>query len=272
METNKATVGVFGGSGFYQFLTGNVREIKIETPYGAPSDELILGKIGDKTVAFLPRHGRSHDIPPHKINYRANVHAMHQLGVQAIIAPNATGSLQKHIHPGDFVICDQFVDRTHGRADTFYDGPIVTHVSAADPYCPILRAHASTICDRRAVRHHKTGTMVVINGPRFSTRAESRWFTQMGWEVVGMTQYPECYLARELQIPYVNISVITDYDAGLEELEGVEAETIVSNNAVIEAFQASLESLRGVLFEMIETLPDLTESPARTSLQNARFV
>jgi 5'-methylthioadenosine phosphorylase len=268
MTEHRADIGVFGGSGFYKFLSGDVREVKVETPYGSPSDKIVLGEIGGRSVAFLPRHGKSHDIPPHKINYRANVYAMHQLGVGAIIAPNATGSLQKHIHPGDFVICDQFVDRTNGRADTFYDGPIVTHVSSADPYCPLLRAHAVATCERRGVAFHPTGTMVVIQGPRFSTKAESRWFTQMGWDLVGMTQYPECYLARELQIPYVNISVITDYDAGLEHEE---SET-VTNEAVVIAFQANLEKLRGVLFEMIETLPDLSDSPARHSLQNARFI
>jgi 5'-methylthioadenosine phosphorylase len=265
---SRADIGVFGGSGFYKFLTGDVQEIKIETPYGAPSDKIVIGEIGGKSVAFLPRHGKSHDIPPHKINYRANVYAMHQLGVGAIIAPNATGSLQQHIHPGDFVICDQFVDRTNGRADTFYDGPIVTHVSSADPYCPLLRAHAAAVCEKRGVAFHPSGTMVVIQGPRFSTKAESRWFTQMGWDLVGMTQYPECYLARERQIPYVNISVITDYDAGLEHAEG----EVVTNEAVVVAFQANLEKLRGVLFEMIETLPDLSASPAHHSLQNARFI
>ena len=204
----QAQVGIFGGSGFYSFLE-NVREIKVETPYGAPSDKVTLGEVGGKTVAFLPRHGRDHSLPPHVINYRANVWAMKSLGVTDIIGPNACGSLQGHVKPGHFVICDQFVDRTSGRKDTFYDGPITTHVSAADPYCPILREHAVTVCQQQGVVVHPAGTVVVIQGPRFSTKAESHWFTSMGWEVINMTQYPECYLARELEMSYVNISVIT---------------------------------------------------------------
>jgi 5'-methylthioadenosine phosphorylase len=264
----RADVGVFGGSGFYSLLTGDVRELKIETPFGPPSDKVTLGTVGGKTVAFLPRHGKDHSIPPHAINYRANVWALHSLGVGAILGPNATGSLQHDVKPGDFVLCDQFVDRTWGRKDTFYDGPLVTHVSAAEPYCPILRAHLLQVCQNRNVSVRERGTMVVVNGPRFSTKAESKWYTSMGWEVIGMTQYPECWLARELQIPYANISVITDYDAGLVGESG----EAVTNDAVLEAFHASLEKLKGVVLEAIETLPDLAASPARTSLTGARFL
>jgi 5'-methylthioadenosine phosphorylase len=268
MNNHQAEVGVFGGSGFYSLLTGDVREIKIETPYGPPSDVVTIGTLGGKRVAFLPRHGRMHSIPPHKINYRANVWALHSLGVKAILGPNATGSLQTHYKPGDFAICDQFVDRTHGRADTFYDGPIVTHVSAAEPYCPLLRAHLVAVCKNRGVPVHDGGTMVVINGPRFSTKAESKWFTRMGWEIVGMTGYPECWLARELQVPYANISVVTDYDAGLVGETG----EAVSGEAVIQQFHKSLSALKGVIEEAIATLPDLSTSPARVALEGARFV
>ena len=263
----RADVGVFGGSGFYSLLTGDVRELKVETPYGPPSSNVTLGTVGGRTVAFLPRHGKDHSIPPHAINYRANVWALHSLGAQAILGPNATGSLQHDVKPGDFVLCDQFVDRTSGRKDTFYDGPLVTHVSAAEPYCPILRAHLLRVCRSRGVPVREKGTMVVVNGPRFSTKAESKWYTAMGWEVIGMTQYPECWLARELQIPYANISVITDYDAGLVGESG----EAVTNDAVLEAFHASLEKLKGVVLEAVETLPDLSDSPARTALKGARF-
>ncbi|HBK85746.1 MAG TPA: S-methyl-5'-thioadenosine phosphorylase, partial [Firmicutes bacterium] len=210
----KADVGVFGGSGFYSFLR-DVEEVQIETPFGSPSDSFKLAKLGDKTVAFLPRHGAQHTIPPHKINYRANVWAMHSLGVRHIIAPAAVGSLQADICPGEFVICDQFVNRTWGRADTFYEGPEVRHISAADPYCPRLRSLITDVAQDLGIKAQPSGTMVVINGPRFSTRAESREYSGHGWHVIGMTGYPEAMLARELEICYANISLVTDFDAGL---------------------------------------------------------
>jgi 5'-methylthioadenosine phosphorylase len=174
-----------------------------------------------------------------------------------------------HVKPGHFVICDQFVDRTSGRADTFYDGPVTTHVSAADPYCPILREHAVRVCREQNVFVHPAGTVVVIQGPRFSTRAESRWFSGQGWEVINMTQYPECYLARELEMSYVNLSLITDYDAGLIG-EGPEMKP-VTNDEVLAVFRANLDNLRRVLLAMIETLPDTSASPARNCLAAARF-
>lgn len=267
-ETHRAEVGVFGGSGFYAFLD-DVREVKIETPYGPPSDKIALAEVGGKRVAFLPRHGRDHSLPPHAINYRANVWAMKSLGVTDIIGPNACGSLQTHVKPGHFVVCDQFVDRTTGRRDTFYDGPVTTHVSAADPYCPVLRAHAIRVCREQGVTVHAAGTVVVIQGPRFSTKAESRWFTAMGWEVINMTQYPECYLARELEMSYVNLSVITDYDAGLIG-ESPEIRP-VTNDEVLAVFTANIGVLKRVLFALIETLPDTSQSPARNHLARARF-
>jgi 5'-methylthioadenosine phosphorylase len=266
----RACVGIFGGTGFYSLLTGNLGEHWIETPYGPPSDRVTVGHIGGMSVAFLPRHGRLHSIPPHQINYRANVWAMKSLGVTDIIAPNACGSLQTHVKPGDFVVCDQFVDRTTGRKDTFYDGPIVTHVSSADPYCPILREHAVAVCRARGVTVHERGTVVVVQGPRFSTKAESRWFTAQGWEVINMTQYPECMLARELEISYVNLSLITDYDAGL--VAGEPNASPVTNQEVIDAFRANLDRLRGVVLQMVETLPDTSASPARNCLAVSRFL
>lgn len=263
----RAQVGIFGGSGLYSLLTGEIEEIVVETPYGALSDKITVGELGGKRVAFLPRHERHHSIPPHAINYRANVWALHHLGVEAILGPNATGSLQHHIRPGDFVVCDQFVDRTYGRKDTYFDGPDVAHISAAEPYCPVLRKHIVDVGRRRGITIHDGGTIVVINGPRFSTKSESRWFTAQGWEVIGMTQYPECVLARELEIPYANISLITDYDAGLVGEEGA----AVTSAAVVEVFRANLDKLRGLLVELVETLPDLSESPARTALTGARM-
>lgn len=245
----QAEIGVFGGSGFYSLLE-DPTEIKVDTPYGPPSDSLMLGKLAGRQVVFLPRHGRTHSIPPHKINYRANVWAFKQLGVKAVISPCAAGSLKREVEPGHFVVCDQFVDRTSGRPDTFYDGPIVTHVSPADPYCPVLRQIAIDVIRDHKIPVHETGTIVVINGPRFSTKAESKWFGSLGWEVIGMTQYPEVYLCRELGMSVVNISLITDHDSG------VHAETeAVNAKSVLEVFKQNAENIQKVVIEMIRRMP-----------------
>jgi len=203
IKTAQAEIGVFGGSGFYSLFDGPVEEVTINTPYGQPSDKITIGEIAGHRVAFLPRHGKQHQFAPHSIPYRANLWAMKELGVKRIIAPNAAGSLTRYIKPGDFVICDQFVDRTSGRADTFYNGPEVMHVSTADPYCPELRALAVHCTRELGIPAHEKGTMVVIQGPRFSTKAESRWYQQAGFEIIGMTQYPEAALAGELALCYV---------------------------------------------------------------------
>lgn len=261
-----AEIGVFGGSGFYAFLD-RVEEVKVDTPYGAPSDLVAVGEVAGRKVAFLPRHGRTHSIPPHKINYRANLWAMKELGVQQVISPCAAGSLQTHVRPGDFVVCDQFVDRTRGRADTFYDGPTVHHVSPADNYCPAMRRIAVETIKEMGIPCHERGTVVVIQGPRFSTKAESRWFTSAGWEVINMTQYPEAYLARELAMCVVNISLITDYDSGLVaegEVSPVTAEE------VMHVFHQNAERIRKVIFAMIERLPTSRECPCPKVLDYAR--
>ncbi len=264
MALPTAEIGVFGGSGFTTLLDG-AEEFLIETPYGAPSSPVTIGEIGGRRVAFLPRHGMEHQLPPHMIDYRANVWAMKELGVTRIIGPNACGSLQPHVKPGDFVICDQFVDRTWGRKDTFYDGPITTHVSSADPYCPTMREIAVAKARELGIPVHDAGTVVVIQGPRFSTRAESRWFASQGWEVINMTQYPECYLARELEICYCNISLITDHDAGAEGVEPV------SNDEVVRVFAANNEKLRGLLHAMIPALPVERPCVCATALAGASF-
>src|ERR1700722_9929341 len=222
----RAEIGVYGGSGFYSLIE-NPREVWVETPYGMPSDKIALGEIAGKKVAFLPRHGKDHRYPPQAINYRANAFAMKMLGVTRIIGPTACGSLQKRVLPGSMVVADQIVDRTTGRKDTFYDGPITTHVSFADPYCSQLRPLAIAALHDQNIETHERGTIVVIQGPRFSTRAESKWFQSQGWEVINMTQYPECYLARELEMCYVNISLITDYDVGLEGMPPVSHESVM---------------------------------------------
>jgi 5'-methylthioadenosine phosphorylase len=262
---DRAEIGVFGGSGFYSLLD-DVREIKVDTPYGPPSDSVFLADVHGRSIAFLPRHGRRHSIPPHAINYRANVWALRALGVKAVISPCAAGSLQKHVVPGDFVTCDQFVDRTTGRRDTFYDGPIPHHVSSADLYDPTLRAIAADVIREHGITLHERGTVVVIQGPRFSSKAESRWFTEAGWEVINMTQYPEAYLCRELGMAVVNISLITDYDAGV--LEGTES---VNAQSVLEVFQQNAERIQKVVLEMIRRFPaDLDALEAGEALRFAR--
>lgn len=248
-EKQLATIGVFGGSGFYKFLD-NIEEVRVETPYGMPSDNLFIGQIGPHKVAFMPRHGRNHSILPHMINYRANSWAMKSVGVERVISPCAAGSLQTHIEPGSFVICDQFVDWTEGRKSTIFEGPIVTHPSPAENYCPELRQLAIKTTKECGVPVHETGTVVVINGPRFSTKAESKFFTNQGWEVINMSAFPENYLAKEMDMCPLNISLITDYDAGL-----VGDVAPVSHHEVMQVFNSNLENLKKVLFKLIENIP-----------------
>lgn len=252
-----AEIGVIGGTGLYSLLD-DVTEKWVQTPYGAPSDVIGLGKVKGKRVAFLPRHGKCHQFPPHAINYRANLWALKELGVKTVLSPCAVGSLRPEIKPGDFVICDQFVDRTSGRKDTFYDGPVTTHVSAADPYCPVLREAAIKACEREGVSFHRNGTIVVIQGPRFSTRAESRWFNSMGWDVVNMTQYPEVILARELGLCFANVSLVTDYDVGLEGHDDI---LPVTHDEVIRVFKENTERLRSIIFSIIEQIPETPSEP-----------
>lgn len=266
-EAPAADIGVFGGSGFYSLLE-NVNEIRIETPYGAPSDSLFLAEYGGKRVAFLPRHGRGHNIPPHKINYRANVWAMKHLGVRYLISPCAAGSLQPHVKPEHFVVCDQYVDRTNGRADTFYDGPEVYHVSSAEPYCPNLREMAVDVIRDQGITVHEKGTIVIIQGPRFSTKAESRWFTQAGWEVIGMTAYPEAHLALELAIAVVNIALITDFDSGLVGEGDVPP---VTSQEVLTVFKKNAERVKTVVLELIRRIPLDLDSPCHHVLDRAKL-
>ena len=258
-----ATIGVFGGSGFYAFLE-DAEEVKVTTPYGEPSAPLVVGEVGDRRVAFLPRHGRRHEYPPHKVPYRANLWAMKDLGVERVIAPAAAGSLQPHVRRGDFVVCDQLVDRTSGRVATYYDGPETTHVSLADPYCPELRAVAIEQGRELGITMHDRGTVVVIEGPRFSTRAESRWYAQAGWEVINMTQYPEAALARELELCYVNVSLITDYDVGVEGVPPV------SVDEVVKVFAENNERLRSLLDTIVPSIPRERRCPCATALRGAR--
>ena len=257
-------VGVFGGSGFYSLLN-EVEERDVETPFGPPSAPITVGEIGSKPVAFLPRHGRSHELPPHRIPYRANVWAMRELGVRRLIGPNASGALRAELALGEFVVCDQFVDRTSGREDTFYDGPETTHVSAADPFCPDLRRLLVEAAAELGIPVRDGGTVVVTQGPRFSTRAESKWFQRMGWDVINMTAYPECHLARELELCYANVSMVTDHDVGVAGQEPVSAETVVR------VFSENNARLRELLFAVIPRIGPQPDDVCANALRGARL-
>ncbi|MFJ6697322.1 S-methyl-5'-thioadenosine phosphorylase [Streptomyces sp. NPDC091272] len=252
----QAEIGVIGGSGFYSFLE-DVTEVAVDTPYGKPSDSLFLGEIAGRRVAFLPRHGRGHHLPPHRINYRANLWALRSVGARQVLGPCAVGGLRAEYGPGTLLVPDQLVDRTKTRTQTFYDGetavegklPAVVHMSFADPYCPVGREAALAAARGREWEPVDGGTLVVVEGPRFSTRAESRWHASMGWSVVGMTGHPEAVLARELGLCYTSMTLVTDLDAGAETGEGV------SHEEVLKVFGANVDRLRGVLFDAVAGLP-----------------
>jgi 5'-methylthioadenosine phosphorylase len=259
------TIGVFGGSGFYRFLD-EVEEVAVATPYGPPSARVRIGEVEGTRVAFMPRHGDTHELPPHRINYRANIWAMREVGVTRIIGPCACGSLKPELAPGTFVVADQFVDRTSGREDTFYDGPQTTHVAAAEPYCPSLRRALVQAATEVEIPVVAGGTVVVIQGPRFSTKAESRWFGAAGWDVVNMTQYPEAWLARELELCYANVSLVTDYDVGLEGVPGVEP---VSADAAFRVFAENLDRLRALLFRAVPRIGPQPDDICANALSSA---
>ena len=258
MAEQVADIGVIGGSGFYAFLD-HAEEVVVETPYGAPSDPLVLGEVGGRRVAFVPRHGRDHRFPPHRIPYRANLWALRSVGVRQVLAPCAVGSLRPELEPGSLVLCDQLVDRTSGRAQTFHDTG-AAHVSFAEPYCPDGRRVALEHAQRGAWAVTDGGTMVVVEGPRFSTRAESQWFAAQGWSVVNMTGHPEAVLARELALCYTPLALVTDLDAG------VEGGTPVTQEEVFRVFGESTARLRDLLFEVVAALPAERRCACATAL------
>src|SRR5450759_2461993 len=237
----RAEIGVIGGSGFYTFLTDSER-VSVTTPFGDPSDDVVIGDVEGRRVAFLARHGQGHRFPPHRVNYRANLWALRSVGVRQVLAPCAVGSLKPEHGPGAIVVPDQVVDRTWGRDQTIYDGigPVV-HVGFADPYCP--RGRETVINAGRATGKNmvEAGPLVVINGPRFSSRAESLWHQQAGWTVVGMTGMPEASIARELAMCFTTIALVTDLVAGVD---GGEA---VTHDEVLKVFASSLDGLKAVI-------------------------
>jgi len=260
--TETAEIGIIGGTGVYdQEKFENVKEIKVFTPFGETSDLVSVGLYRNIRVAFIPRHGRNHTIPPHRVNYRANVWALKQLGVKRIIASAAVGSLREDYGPGTFVIPDQFIDRTKKRLDTFYEGGQVCHISTADPFCEQLRQVFIKNAKKIGLDVKDGGTYVCIEGPRFSTRAESRLFQMWKADVVGMTLYPECVLAREAELCYVSISIVTDYD--------VWAESPVSTKEVIEKAHKSNEDLKKLILEALPQIPKTRDCKCGSALKDA---
>jgi 5'-methylthioadenosine phosphorylase len=247
----EAEIGVIGGTGFYRFLE-HLAQVSVQTPYGPPSARLAVGDLDGRRVAFLARHGVNHELPAHRVNYRANLWALRNLGVTRVFGPCSVGSLRPEVKPGEFVICDQLVDRTRGRADTFFDGPLLNHIPFSDPYCPELSAVAARAAEAEGIVAHPRGTVVVIQGPRFSTRAESRWFSSAGWDVVNMTQYPEVVLARELGMCYSGVALVTDYDVGLEGIEGIEPVTM---ETVFGVLADNVEAVQRLLTRAIPEVP-----------------
>jgi 5'-methylthioadenosine phosphorylase len=258
------SIGVIGGSGLYEFLSA-ADEVTVDTPFGPPSAPIVIGEVAGRPVAFLPRHGRDHQFPPHRIPYRANLWALRSLGVRQVLAPSAVGSLTSSYGPGTLAIPDQIVDRTKSRAQTFYDEGAAVHVPFADPYCPRGRATAIAAALASGWVPAESGTLVVIDGPRFSSRAESQWYAAQGWTLIGMTGSPEAALARELALCYTTIALVTDTDAGVAEGEGV------THAEVFRAFAENVGRLRDLLMRTIGELPAERDCPCPHALDGIRL-
>lgn len=250
----QAEIGIFGGSGLYDpSMLKNPIDVKVYTPYGAPSDLITVGELAGRRVAFLPRHGRSHTIPPHKIDYKANIWAFKELGVTRIISPGAVGSLQPDIvRPKDFVICDQVVSRTLRANHTFFDGGIIGHVSPAEPFCPELRKTVAETSRSLGIKTHDRGTYVCIEGPRFSTAAESRLYSKEGMTVVGMTCWPECVLSLEAEMCFVNISMVTDVD--------IHGDEPVNIKEILSAMEENSKNVKDLIYKVIPKIPKKREA------------
>lgn len=262
LTSERAEIGIIGGSGIYEAeILEDVKEIKIYTPFGSPSSLISIGYHRNKKVAFIPRHGLKHQIPPHMIPFRANIWALKALGVERIISPSAVGSLREDYKPSEFVLVDQFIDRTKWRGDTFYEGGQVCHVSTADPFCPELREVFLRNARKQNIPVHESGTYVCINGPRFSTRAESKLFRSWGVDVIGMTLFPEVALAREVEICYVSVAMITDFD--------VWAEKPVSTSEILETMAKNVRTFQKLITEAIPQIPEKRQCPCSESLKNA---
>ncbi len=257
-------VGVIGGSGLYE-MEGleEVKEISLTTPFGDPSDTIVMGRLEGVQIAFLPRHGKGHRIQPSSLNFRANIYAMKKLGVQWIIGVSAVGSMKEHIHPGDMVIPDQFIDRTVGRPNTFFSDGVVCHISFADPVCPTLSQILGRAGKEVGAKVHQGGTYICIEGPQFSTRAESKLYRSWGVDVIGMTNLPEARLAREAEICYATIAFATDYDCWHQEAGDV------SIGEVLRILAQSVRTAKSTIRKTIGYLPDQRECICATALKHA---
>jgi len=258
----RAEIGIIGGTGIYDpQLLQNVEETKVHTPYGPPSDLITLGEIDGRKIAFIPRHGKKHTLRPTDVNSRANVYALKQLGVQHILAPCAVGSLKEELKPGDIVLADQFIDRTTRREQSFFEGPRVCHISVAEPMCPNLRKILAKVAAESGIRYHKTGTYVCIEGPRFSTKAESELFRSWGADVIGMTLVPECVLAREAEICYASIATVTDYDVWKEHP--------VNAGEIAKTMAENVEKIKALLSDAIPKITRIRKCECVAALKNA---
>jgi 5'-methylthioadenosine phosphorylase len=260
-DENAPSLGIIGGSGLYE-LSGmaSAERIEVDTPYGAPSDAIVRGRLGRTTMLFLPRHGRGHLLSPSDINYRANVCAMKKLGATHLVSVSAVGSMQEQIRPGDLVIVDQFIDLTKRRKNTFFDGGIAAHVAMADPICPLLAEATARAADGVGAVVHRGGTYVCIEGPQFSTRAESLLYRSWGVAVIGMTNMPEAKLAREAELPYATIAIATDYDCWHQTEEAVNV------SAILAVLRQGLTRTQELLALLSSSLPDRRKSPAHGAL------
>ena len=259
-----AEIGIFGGTGIYDSgLLENSKEITVDTPYGKTSDSITIGEFNGRNIAFMPRHGKKHTIPPHLINFRANIWAFKELGVKRIIAPSAVGSLKKEFEPGNFALPSQFIDFTKSRKGTFSEDGRVIHISVADPFCPELQKVILNVAKKQEIKIHQDCTYVCIEGPRFSTKAESRFFRTTGADIIGMTLVPECQLAREAQICYVSLSTVTDYD--------VWAEKPVTAKEVMETLAKNVEMTKKLLTFVIDQIPEIKSCSCEKALEEAEF-
>lgn len=257
-------IGIFGGTGIYDSgLLEDPQEIEIDTPYGKPSDKITIGIFKGRKIAFLPRHGKKHSIPPHMINYKANIWAFKELGITRVIAPSAVGSLKDEVAPGHFALPTQFLDFTKSRDGSFSENGRVIHISVADPFCPELQSIIVDIVNKKDFKLHNNCTYVCIEGPRFSTKAESKFYRTTGSEIIGMTLVPECQLAREAQMCYMSISTVTDYD--------VWAEKPVTAKEVLETLSKNVERTKQVLSELIDKIPKTRSCSCEKALEEAEF-
>jgi len=264
MVSDTAEIGIFGGTGIYDSeLLQDSKEVTIETPYGKTSDTITIGEFKGKKIAFMPRHGKKHSIPPHMINYCANVWAFKELGITRIVSPSAVGSLKEEIKPGSFVLPTQFIDFTKSRKNSFSKEGRVIHISVADPFCPELQEIVSETANNQGITLHKDCTYACIEGPRFSTKAESRFYKSTGADIIGMTLVPECQLAREAQMCYVSISTVTDYD--------VWAEKPVTAKEVMDTLSENVKITKKLLTELIDKIPKARSCSCEKALAEAEF-